>query len=234
MPSYPDRGRIDSDVRAFLRPASTPWIVFDRDSRASGLAAGDLLPGRSSVVLSDGAFPKGEPGEVVPAPEPSNVVVATDLACADPVDEAAPVAMVAKARRTRGWAIAASVAIAVFVAGASTFLRGSEAPADAASAAAKATPVVGDVIPPDLVLPKVASPAPRSASELAVTSGQGRLTLRGALARRNVYLDGKLVRGKGVKGALVACGTHTLTVGSKGGKARQVEVPCDGRLVLSR
>jgi len=35
-PSYPDRARIDSDVRAFLRPVSSPWIVFDRDSRAEG------------------------------------------------------------------------------------------------------------------------------------------------------------------------------------------------------
>jgi hypothetical protein len=32
-PSVPDRERIDSDVRAFMRPVSTPWIVFDRDSR---------------------------------------------------------------------------------------------------------------------------------------------------------------------------------------------------------
>src|SRR5689334_16198559 len=32
-PSYPDRARILSDVREFMRQPSTPWIVFDRDSR---------------------------------------------------------------------------------------------------------------------------------------------------------------------------------------------------------
>lgn len=44
-PSYPDRARIDSDVRAFLRPASTPWIVFDRDSRVDDFAKSALRVG---------------------------------------------------------------------------------------------------------------------------------------------------------------------------------------------
>lgn len=35
-PSYPDRARIDSDVRAFMRPVSTPWIVFDRETKSDG------------------------------------------------------------------------------------------------------------------------------------------------------------------------------------------------------
>lgn len=44
-PSYPDRARIDSDVRAFLRPVSTPWIVFDRDSRCDDFAKSALRVG---------------------------------------------------------------------------------------------------------------------------------------------------------------------------------------------
>lgn len=44
-PSYVDRARIDSDVRAFLRPASTPWIVFDRDSKVDDFAKSALRVG---------------------------------------------------------------------------------------------------------------------------------------------------------------------------------------------
>jgi hypothetical protein len=44
-PSYPDRARIDSDVRAFLRPTSSPWIVFDRDSRVDDFAKSALRLG---------------------------------------------------------------------------------------------------------------------------------------------------------------------------------------------
>jgi hypothetical protein len=44
-PSYPDRARIDSDVRAFLRPVSSPWIVFDRDSRVDDFAKSALRIG---------------------------------------------------------------------------------------------------------------------------------------------------------------------------------------------
>jgi hypothetical protein len=55
-PSYPDRERIDSDVRAFLRPASSPWIVFDRDSRIDDFARSALRLGAvfaSSPSLMD-------------------------------------------------------------------------------------------------------------------------------------------------------------------------------------
>jgi hypothetical protein len=54
-PSYPDRARIDSDVRAFLRPVSTPWIVFDRDSRVGvDFAASALRMG--AVFASSPSF----------------------------------------------------------------------------------------------------------------------------------------------------------------------------------
>jgi hypothetical protein len=53
-PSYPDRARIDSDVRAFLRPASSPWIVFDRDSRVDDFARSALRVG--AVFASSPSF----------------------------------------------------------------------------------------------------------------------------------------------------------------------------------
>ena len=53
-PSYPDRARIDSDVRAFLRPVSTPWIVFDRDSRVDDFAKSALRIG--AVFASSPSF----------------------------------------------------------------------------------------------------------------------------------------------------------------------------------
>lgn len=59
-PSYPDRARIDSDVRAFLRPASSPWIVFNRDSRVDDFARAALRVGAvfaSSPSLMEG--PRG-------------------------------------------------------------------------------------------------------------------------------------------------------------------------------
>ena len=65
-PSYPDRARIDSDVRAFLRPASSPWIVFDRDSRVDDFAKSALRIG--AVFASSPSFRP----EVLDASVPGN------------------------------------------------------------------------------------------------------------------------------------------------------------------
>jgi hypothetical protein len=55
--SIPDRRRIDSDVRAFLREPSTPWIVFDQEGRPpSQLAVGEILRGPRRTLLSDYDF----------------------------------------------------------------------------------------------------------------------------------------------------------------------------------
>jgi len=55
--SIPDRRRIDSDVRAFLREPSTPWIVFDQEGRPpSQLAVGEVLKGPRRTLLSDYDF----------------------------------------------------------------------------------------------------------------------------------------------------------------------------------
>jgi hypothetical protein len=114
--SIPDQRRIDSDVRAFLRQPSTPWIVFDRDSRPPQVSVGDvfLVPRRSLLSLSDAHFFTSAPeleargsacaaGSFVarglpPLPaepplspvEPSTLTVATDLLpVGDPVPDLA-------------------------------------------------------------------------------------------------------------------------------------------------
>src|SRR5689334_11714124 len=77
-PSYPDRARIDSDVRAFLRPVSSPWIVFDRDSKVDfgrhALRVGAVFtssPGIGELPVDESAqralaeAPKYEPSVIV-------------------------------------------------------------------------------------------------------------------------------------------------------------------------
>lgn len=88
-PSHPDRERIDSDVRAFLRPVSTPWIVFDRDSRVDDFAKSALRAGavfastpsfRASVLTAaetTGSIEVTIPGLSGPTSEP--LVVAASL-----------------------------------------------------------------------------------------------------------------------------------------------------------
>lgn len=53
-PPHPDRARIDSDVRNLLRQPSTPWIVFDRDSRVDDFAKSALRVG--AVFMSSPNF----------------------------------------------------------------------------------------------------------------------------------------------------------------------------------
>lgn len=83
--SIPDRRRIDSDVRAFLREPSTPWIVFDREGRPpSQLAVGEVLSVQRRTLLSfsDASFFPAT--AIVDAAsssriEPSSLAVAADL-----------------------------------------------------------------------------------------------------------------------------------------------------------
>jgi hypothetical protein len=63
-PSVPDRERIDSDVRAFMRPVSTPWIVFDRDSRI-----GDELAFATKAAMRAGVAFMSSP-DLPPSPAP--------------------------------------------------------------------------------------------------------------------------------------------------------------------
>lgn len=80
----PDRRRIDSDVRCFLRQPSTPWITFDSDGRPSQVAVGEILTsGRGSISAEAGFFPADTAGAATSAPdakaEPSSLVVASDV-----------------------------------------------------------------------------------------------------------------------------------------------------------
>ena len=84
--SLPDRRRIDSDVRAFLREPSTPWIVFDQEGRPpSQLAVGEVLTGPRRTLLSDYNYDFFPATAAVDAPssvsklEPSSLAVASDL-----------------------------------------------------------------------------------------------------------------------------------------------------------
>lgn len=67
----PDRARIDSDVRAFMRPVSTPWITFDRDSRVEGeLAFATKAAMRAGVAFmsSPDLPPQAPPAQITPRP----------------------------------------------------------------------------------------------------------------------------------------------------------------------
>lgn len=81
-----DRRRIDSDVRELLRQPSTPWITFNRASRASNLAVGDLLPRRVSIVDAGalGSAPTRPADLAMPAAEPSGLSVSHDVAAEPP------------------------------------------------------------------------------------------------------------------------------------------------------
>lgn len=85
----PDRRRIDSDVRCFLRQPSTPWITFDKDGRPSQVAVGEVLTSaRRSIAPEIGFFP-AEPAGASAAPdaqaEPSSLVVASDVVSSESV-----------------------------------------------------------------------------------------------------------------------------------------------------
>ncbi len=84
--SIPDRRRIDSDVRAFLREPSTPWIVFDQEGRPpSQLNVGEILRGPRRTLLSDYDFSATAAVDFASVSsaqrisEPSSLSVASDL-----------------------------------------------------------------------------------------------------------------------------------------------------------
>lgn len=243
QPSYPDRRRLDSDVRAFLRQPSTPWIVFDRASRTSELASGDVLPGRSSVASEHGMFPEAVPEAPSSAQaEPSSLVVAADVGASD-IDEAlalpeVPGVPVRPAGR-RLVAIASAAILAAFAAVAIGVVGRGEQPAavEPTAATTAVEPVATEAPPPDLgaklaeALPAEA-PAPRAAATAEAKDRKfGRLAIRGRATYQRVYFDGKRMLGKGKRSFMVFCGPHTIAVGNKA-DAREVDVPCDGELVV--
>ena len=168
--STPDRRRIDSDVRAFLREPSTPWIVFDQDVRPpSQLAVGEVLPWRSalsSVMPEHGFFPATaivdrHAQAHAAALEPSSLAVAADLAdepsALDPsaLDPSAldhgpsPIPMRGLRRRVLGAAAGGAAMLAVVALGLASLGATPSPLAERAPAAANA-PAAGDLLPPDL------------------------------------------------------------------------------------
>ncbi len=148
-PSYPDRARIDSDVRAFLRPVSTPWIVFDRDSRVDDFAKSALRVG--AVFASSPSFRP----EVIQAAEAigkSVEEVANMPLPLPPLDSAAPVTAPAAEAPAAPGAPAAPVAQQPLVR------------EDAFRAGAVLAPAMSSVLPNNGVFP-VSVSSPESAVE---------------------------------------------------------------------
>lgn len=191
--SIPDRRRIDSDVRAFLREPSTPWIVFDQDGRPpSQLAVGEVLTGPRRMLLSDYDFfpatsavdQAASHSKVV---EPSSLAVSSDLAelASSPAPasgdldadlrEASAIPMFGLSRRVLG-ASAAAVALLSMLAVGTLALRSASSKGESFRNVALAQPaphslgaaVPAEIPPPDLdVKAPVVAPEPVAAAAVA-------------------------------------------------------------------
>jgi hypothetical protein len=279
-PSYPDRARIDSDVRAFLRPVSTPWIVFDRDSRVEspidGIAksalrvgavfasnpsfrpdvivteastgvgdeialaqtvadpfrpGGVLAQARSSVLATAGVFPQSPAAPE--APEPSSLVVATDVSDAIAEADLAPLRARGRLAKVVGALGGCAVAAAVL---ATLSLHKPEPVAPAA--AALAAPPAAEITPPPAevaVAPVIELPANEPASVKTTDPKKrfGKLTLKGDASRKLVWFDGKKMLGSGQRTFLVFCGMHTVAVSDKG-ESKDIDIPCNGEYVVGK
>jgi hypothetical protein len=232
-PSYPDRARIDSDVRYLLRPPSTPWITFDKDQKEEILTSS-----RSSVIDAPGLFsnaPAAMMTATAPPVEPSNVVVATDIRPPEPSlfdtthDEphlppvAHPKRIMVAVGATAG--LVAMMIATVLVLGGS---KKEETPALAAQAPSA-------VAPPSVAPPAIApTPAPPpTTTETRPKDGWAKLTIKGPAKGHRVYLDGKMLLGQGQRSFTIRCGEHTIAVGNKT-DAKDVDVPCNAEYVVSK
>ena len=247
--STPDRRRIDSDVRAFLREPSTPWIVFDQDVRPpSQLASGEVVPWRSalsSVMPEHGFFPAtaivDAQHHVTPL-EPSSLAVAADLAdeaAAAPDHGSSSIPMRGLSRRVLGAAAGGAAMLAVLAIGLAALSASPSPLAERAPAAANA-PASGELVPPDLdvkaaapaaVAPAVAPPVAPESRPLAQRFG--RLAIVGDARGRDVFLDGKRLLGKGTRSFTVTCGTHAIAVGTRA-DAHDLDVPCNAELTVGK
>jgi hypothetical protein len=238
-PSYPDRARIDSDVRYLLRPPSTPWITFDKDQKEEILTSS-----RSSVIDAPGLFanaPTATPATVVSAPpvEPSNVVVATDIRPAEPslfdtTHDEPHLPPVAHPKRIMV-AVGATLGLAAMIL-ATVFVLGSkkESAPTAATTALPAEVATQNVVSPAPPSPTPPTPAPpTTAAEPKEKSGWAKLTIKGPAKGHRVYLDGKMLLGHGQRSFTIRCGEHTIAVGNKT-DARDVDVPCNAEYVVAK
>ena len=193
--SIPDRRRIDSDVRAFLREPSTPWIVFDQEVRPpSQLAVGEVLSVPRKMLLSAPSYYTATAAIDAAAayegrPEPSSLAVASDLTDDEDVHTSAgPLGAGANAipmRRLSKRVIGASAgafALVVTLAVGAVALRSSTSELDAPHAAATqpaarsfGASVPAEIPPPELDV-KAAAPVARAASPAIVVNVAGPAT----------------------------------------------------------
>lgn len=245
--SIPDRRRIDSDVRVFLREPSTPWIVFDREGRPpSQLAVGELLAvGRRSVLsLSDANFfPHAASlgADVTITVEPSSVALASDLqaeaSSASWNDVTSPSRRSGKAlAHQRALGVTAAAFAMLGAVGALVFAnRGPSAAVPSAKVAASqaTTPPAVDVAVGESSSSSPTSlaarePTPREVQPAIHTSGKfGRLTISGDARSRDVYFDRKRLLGQGARSFTVFCGPHIIGIGSRA-DTREIDIPCTG------
>jgi len=242
--SIPDRRRIDSDVRAFLRNPSTPWIVFDQDVRPpSQLAVGEVLPvALSSVIPDHGFFPStaiiDAQAHATP-PEPSSLAVASDLADEAPVEDAGSPTLPSRGLRRRLLGAAIGGAATLVAAIGVVALNPNPAP-ERAPAAANSPPASGDLLPLDLdVKASVAAPEARAPAATAAPESRpfaqrfGKLSIVGDARGRDVFLDGKRLLGKGARSFTVSCGTHAIAIGSRT-DGHAMDVPCNAELTVGK
>lgn len=254
-PSIPDRRRMESDVRAFLRAPSTPWITFDRDSK---VAAGES-PIPQVVVSSfrssihDGIFAKANANAIPirempePAPssrlEPSGMTVAHDIDAEDvhvPAgdDEDAYLPKPSRAAKLVAIGMCALTALAIGGIGIAGAKKKSESRA-AAAAFQVTVPIdtsAREVPPPPPPVEAAPAPAPAPAPKAIAKDDPrakvGRLEINSDVAKGDVWLDGKRLLGRGARHFDIVCGNHTIAIGKKS-DAHTMDVPCGGELILS-
>jgi hypothetical protein len=255
-PSIPDRRRMESDVRAFLRAPSTPWITFDRDSK---VAAGEspipqIVVSSFRSSIHDGIFAKANANEIpireMPelAPssrvEPSGMTVAHDIASEDvhvPVGDDDD-AYLPKPNRAVKWVamgMCALTALAIAAVGISGAKKQSESRA-AAVAFQVTTPVDTSARevpapPPPVEAAPTPEPAPAPAPKAEAPRAKattGRIEINSEVAKGDVWLDGKRLLGRGARHFDIVCGNHTIAIAKKS-DAHTMDVPCGGELILS-
>lgn len=237
----PDRRRIDSDVRCFLRQPSTPWITFDK---APGHEEPSVFTSASSSILTSRVFPADPPWTPEPPKqEPSSVAVAADLGIGPAPfapDEAEPFL---PAKRSSRIVVGAAAGIAL-VGLASAIGFGSSSASEASRshrapiAAYAGQPNGADLTPPSLDIPEAKAPAPAPPSAPATTTTSsgpdqyGRLSIAGKARASYVFLDGKRLLGKGARSFTIVCGPHQIAIGDRS-NVRAVDVPCNAETVIS-
>ena len=218
-PSYPDRARIDSDVRYLLRPPSTPWITFDKEPK------------------EEVHFPETSTITAPPPVEPSNVVVASDIRPAEPslfdtTHDEPHLPPVAHPRRIL-IAVGATLGLAAMMIATVIALGSRSAPSPATATAAQPAATTAEIATPSTAPAQPTPAPPTTAVESRTKDGWAKLTIRGPAKGHRVYLDGKMLLGKGARSFTVRCGEHSIAIGNKT-EAKDVDVPCNGEYVVSK